>query len=568
MSEASQLATADPDVPFGSLRALFPQFAEALALHARGDLEGARGLYLRLIERPRLTAACLQQLGVLATQRAEYELAAEIFRHSLKLDPSNLRTYSQLANTLSRVGRGAEGLAILLDQGCTLQSAGRYADAEQPYREILSHDRLNYGAYVNLGTCLAQMHRLPEATQQIFRAMQLYGRLDARVAIFEQELGQRIADRVGVPLNNTLPPGLPSGRIEKIEDAVTTLGKIMTEFCLPDEAILCHRQSIELAPGYALAHWNLSLALLATGRYAEAWAEYEWRWHWDGFPDAKRQRHFPPWRGESLANKRVLVWAEQGFGDTLQFAPLVTRLAEMGAQVTFEVMHPLVRLLAQSLHGIAVVDSSEKIQPLLHGNEFDFAVAHISLPAILGLRAESLPIAISSLRAEASAVTRWAQRIEPSGRCRAGIVWAGRSKPDARRSIPFQLLSPLFDRQTLKWYSLQVGPQAQDIPKVGNAAIDDLSNELTDFAETAAAMANLDLIVTIDTAAAHLAGALGKPTWLFLPWVSDWRWAATTTGASGSKYSAWYPSVRIFKQPGDGQWNEVIEAVGAELDRL
>jgi tetratricopeptide (TPR) repeat protein len=554
--------------PFAALAPHFPRFAQALSFHANGELAKARELYLLLMERPRLTAACLHQLATLAEQRAEHELAVELFRHSLRLDPSILVTYSKLANALSRLGHRLAALNVMLDQGCAQQNAGRYAEAELIYREILSNDLLNYGAYVNLGTCLAQMHRIAEATQQIFRAMQLYGRLDARVTGFAHHLASRIADKVRVPLSARLPNGNPSGRIEKIEDAITTLGKIMTEFCLPDEAILCHRQSIALAPGFALAHWNLSLALLSKGQYGQAWPEYEWRWHWDGFPEAQRYRQLQRWRGEPLAGKRILVWAEQGFGDTLQFAPLINQLVTMGAEVSFEVMRPLLRLLTQSLPGVRVIETPEAGQPTSPNETSDFAVANISLPAILGLDQTALPIATQYLAADTSAIARWAERLGPTGKRRVGVVWAGRPKPDVRRSIAFEALAPLLDRHQWDWYSLQVGLQADDIPKVSNIRIEDLSQGLTNFAETAAAMHCMDLIITVDTAAAHLAGGMGKPTWLLLPHVADWRWAATIQKASSETWSCWYPSVRIFKQSNDGQWDGVVQAVGAALDHL
>ena len=160
-SDPRAATSALADAP--NVAARHPQFAQALRLQAGGDPAAARQLYLGLIETPALTAACLHQLAVITSLRNEHERAAGLFRHALKLDPSNLRNYSSLANALSRCGNGAAALGVLLDQGCALQNAGRYADAEIPYREILSHDLLNYGAYVNLGTCLAQLHRLPEA---------------------------------------------------------------------------------------------------------------------------------------------------------------------------------------------------------------------------------------------------------------------------------------------------------------------------------------------------------------------------------------------------------------------
>ncbi len=544
----------------------FPRFAQALELHAKGDFEAARTLYLTVMERPRLTAACLHQLALLAAQRGEPELAVELLRHSLKLDPSHLDTYGNLARILRRLGHEPAALAVMLDQGCTLQNAKLYAQAELPYRAILSHDPLNYGAYVNLGTCLAQMHRLDEAAQQIFRALDLYGRLDHKVADFANDLRQRVAPHIDAPLKARLPAGLPHGRIEKIEDALTTLGKIMTEFCLPEHAILCHRQSIAQAPAFALAHWNLALALLAVGNYSEGWAEYEWRWHWDGFPEQRRYRHLPPWRGEPLQGKRILVWAEQGFGDTLQFTPLVQRLAAMGAQVAFEVAPPLLRLMAHSLQGV-IVTQTPVHTPEQGSAPYDYAVAQISLPTLLGPQAQTLPLASHYLQAEPRAQERWDRRMASDGRMRVGIVWAGRTTPDARRSIAYAQLAPLFERKHIRWFSLQVGPQSQDIPVADSGTLEDLSPLLTDFAETAAAMAHLDLVITIDTAAVHLAAGLARPTWLLLPRVADWRWAARSQGPQGENLSVWYPNVCIFQQGDDGQWGSVVEAVGAQLDQ-
>jgi hypothetical protein len=240
----------------------------------------------------------------------------------------------------------------------------------------------------------------------------------------------------------------------------------------------------------------------------------------------------------------------------------------MGAEVSFEVMRPLLRLLTQSLPGVRVIETPEAGQPTSPNETSDFAVANISLPAILGLDQAALPIATQYLAADTSAIARWAERLGPTGKRRVGVVWAGRPKPDARRSIAFEALAPLLDRHQWDWYSLQVGLQADDIPKVSNIRIEDLSQGLTNFAETAAAMHCMDLIITVDTAAAHLAGGMGKPTWLLLPHVADWRWAATIQKASSETWSCWYPSVRIFKQSNDGQWDGVVQAVGAALDHL
>ncbi len=544
------------------LETRFPEFAEAMRLYAAGDLFPARLRYLELVAIPALSAASLHQLALIAAQCHEYESAAGLFSHSLRFDPSCLSAYVNLAQTFYALGNTPGALNVLLDYGGVLQTSGLYAEAEAPYREILSRDPLNYGAYVNLGTCLACQNCLPEAIQKLLLAFDLYGRLDSQVSDFAQGLRRHLVGKVDIPLDSPLPSGLPSGRIEKIADAVTTLGKIMSEYNLLDEALLCHRFSIVLAPMFALAHWNLSLALLAKGAYPEGWREYEWRWRWEGFPERERYLPMQPWRGEPLDGKRILVWAEQGFGDTIQFVPMVSRLAALGAKVRFEVMAPLARLFAWNMDGIEVVSGLYENYSPLAAPTYDFAIAQISLPSVLGLSRESLPIAQKYLKASPDDLLRWAQRIPCIGKFRVGIVFAGRALPDKRRTIPFRYFLPLFDRQTVTWYSLQVGPQQDEIQKTGHAAIENLADGFTDFAETAAAMAHLDLILTIDTATAHLAAAMGRRVWLLLPWISDWRWRES------GQYSSWYPSLRIFRQQSDGEWESVIEAVDDALEVL
>jgi hypothetical protein len=390
--------------------------------------------------------------------------------------------------------------------------------------------------------------------------MYLYGRLDKQVADFAVELGAQVADRVFVPDANAMPPGNPTGSIEKIEDALTTLGKLMTECACMREAVQCHRQSIRMAAGFALAHWNLSLALLSVGDYEEGWREYEWRWHWSEFPEQRRKLPVRTWQGEPLAGKRVYVWAEQGFGDAMQFCHLVARLAMAGAVVTYEVATPLVRLMRASLENVTVVDAAQAQSSPFDADAFDYAVPQISLPALLKLKVDDLPLACGYLQASHDAVVRWAARLPMTDNLRVGLVWDGRKRPDPRRSIAFAQLAPLFARRTVTWFSLQVGEAQQDIPAAGNAAIENLAPHLTDFAETAAAITNLDLVVTIDSAVAHLAAGLAKPVWLLLPKVADWRWQSAV-GAS-----RWYPTLRVFQQNEDGQWDSVIAAVCNALD--
>jgi hypothetical protein len=315
------------------------------------------------------------------------------------------------------------------------------------------------------------------------------------------------------------------------------------------------------APGFALGHWNLAIALLAAGIFEGGWSEYEWRWQWDGFPGTRRRLTAVAWSGEPLAGKRIVVWAEQGYGDVIQFAPLVSRLAEAGAEVVFEVPPPLLRLLQHNLAGVTVTRLPDSPFDSIPHFAPEFILPHMSLPHRLALVIDDLPLSTKPLRPIPADEPAWAQRIPAGPRRKVGLVWAGRPAhaDDARRSMPFRALRPLFRQRAVDWYSLQVGPRAADSRMAPIGRLTDLSPMLTDFAETAAAIARLDLVITVDTAVAHLAAAMGRPTWLLLSKVADWRWAKDAVA------DRWYPSVRIFRQRHAGDWPGVVKAVSEAL---
>jgi tetratricopeptide (TPR) repeat protein len=334
-------------------------------------------------------------------------------------------------------------------------------------------------------------------------------------------------------------------------DAWANLGTALHHAGDFDEGVAALRYALALAPRHANAHSGLGILLLQRGEFGEGWEEYEWRLE---SSEVKGPR-FPqrPWRGESLVGKRVYVQAEQGFGDTLQFARYLPLLAGRGATASFRVHQSLATLIRASLPGVEVFgDRGTPDAP-------DYECALLSLPHLFRTRLETIPADIPYLRPPHDMAARWATRLSGLGGFKIGIVWAGNPEHvnDRRRSLDLAMLAPLFAVPGTSFVSLQVGPRAADVSS--HPDVTDLSRDLADFSDTAAAIAGLDLVIAIDTSIAHLAGALGKPVWLLLPWVSDWRWML------GRKDSPWYPTMRLFRQRRGESWNEIVPRVVSEL---
>jgi hypothetical protein len=313
-------------------------------------------------------------------------------------------------------------------------------------------------------------------------------------------------------------------------------------------------QALALAPSHADLRYNRSLLLLLMGRWAEGWREHEWRWRAAGFLSPRRRFDSPAWDGRPLDGTLLLHW-EQGLGDTIQFLRYVEAVRRRVSRLVLEVQPPLMPLL-QDLPGADIV--------LSQGTPLPPHAAHaplLSLPHLLG---HPTPSTLAPyLAAEPERMARWAARLQGEGPL-IGLIWAGnpRHSNDRNRSLPLDLLAPLLDRKEFRWVSLQVGPRAADIAarELGGKLVD-AAPALTDFAETAAALMQLDLLIAVDTAAIHLAGALGRPCWLLLPFAPDWRW-----GQQGED-CAWYESLRLWRQPAPGDWASVIAEIDGSLRR-
>lgn len=423
--------------------------------------------------------------------------------------------------------------------GIALSQAGSPAEAVAAYHNALRLQPAFFEALVNLGAVLSGLGRLPEAVQSLRQATQLHP------DVAEVYVNLSNALRENWELDEAIAAGKKSLQIKPgLAVASICLGAALACRGDFDQAITVYRDAIKIRPDFPAAHLNLGLVLLVTGNFAEGWAEYEWRRRCAA---AMQPRKFsqPAWMGENLTGKTILLHAEQGFGDAIHFIRYVPMVVEKGGKTILECQPGLVRLF-QQIPGIQrVIPAGQAAEP------FDVHCALPSLGGVFNTDLDSIPATIPYLAAAPSAVQSWAKRLARSGqRIEIGLAWAGsaENRNDRNRSISLAKFTPLVSSERFRLHSLAVAPPPGD----SGVPIVDWSADLKDFAETAALISNLDLVISVDTAVAHLAAAMGKKVWLLLPFPPDWRWMLDRTD------SPWYPTVRLFRQQTPGDWDAVI----------
>ncbi len=391
--------------------------------------------------------------------------------------------------------------------GTALNALGQPKLAMDALQASLAREPGNAAAWLNLGNACADVDRLEEAERHCREAIRLSPQL---------------------------------------AEAHASLGFVLTSLGRLDEAAAACQAAITLRPDFARAHWNLAVAALLAGDFALGFEQYEWRKQHDRFRRDFVDLPGPQWDGSDPLGRVVLVHAEQGLGDTMQFARYLPLIAAQGGQPVLACEPTLIPLLAE-LPNIRVVPKDAPLPP------FDCWIDQMSLPRVFGTRLDSIPTPQGYLHPDPARVAAWQAEL-PRAR-NVGLAWAGNPahSNDRRRSLPASLLAQILALPGVNFVNLQVGARA------GEIGLPDLSPRLTNFAETAALVAALDLIVSVDTAVVHVAGALGKPAWLMLPYAPDWRWLL------GCDYSPWYSSLRLFRQPAAGDWAAVVQAVEAAL---
>ncbi|MDC7786687.1 tetratricopeptide repeat protein [Rhodoplanes sp. TEM] len=454
-------------------------------------------------------------------------------------------------------GRAAEWLAEAnYKMARVLRQRGDDAGAEAALREVIALRPDWPTAHVGLGMVLKDTGRLEEALRCHHEAV----RLDPRSAAAWTTLGVALHAVDEFEAAEAAHRKAIALAPEAVEPCCN-LGRLMHDLGRLDEARALHEAAVARAPDDGTARFNLATALLLDGDFARGFAEYEWRRRPGVLVPAVRSFAVPEWRGEPLHGRTLLLHAEQGLGDTLQFVRFVPVVAAHAARIVLEVQAPLAGLLARSLPGVAVVAAGTPLPP------HDCHLPLLSLPVRLGTTLDTLPAAVPYLRPAPDTVAAWRERLAARAGLKVGLVWAGNPKHrfDRRRSLPLARLLPHLPAGGVALHSLQKDLRPDDRAALaGRPDIVDLSGALGDFSDTAAVVAALDLVVSVDSAVAHLSGALAKPTLLLTPHALDWRWLRDRAD------SPWYPTMRLIRQSRAGDWSDVLvrlqEALRAPAD--
>lgn len=540
---------------------------EAVALYRQGRLGEAEKICTGALRARSDWFDALHLLGVIKLQRGRAGAACGLLEQALKVNPASPQVMSNLGMAFAVLNRDQEALAILdralaiepghveamTNRGNVLIKLGRPADALAAFDEALRLAPGFPGALASRGNALAALGRFGEALAQYDAvlaiaparaethvnrgsALSALGRAAEAVAAFDGALALR-------------PDYLK---------ALIGRGAARQALNQQREALADFERAIAIDKSSADAHHNAALARLTLGDYRRGFKEYEWRWQRTGMPARRRNYGKPLWLGEyPLARKRILLSAEQGLGDCIQFVRYAPLLARAGATVTLEVPRALTGLLAR-VEGVTTIVARGDPLPA-----FDVHCPLGSLPRALHTEPASIPAQVPYLKPSEERLAKWRARLECLPSPRVAVAWSGSADHanDRNRSIALERLAPLFS-PAAGFVSIQRELRRADANQLARLPqLAHIGEELADFDDTAAVVALADLVIAVDTAVAHLAGALGRPTWVLLPFCPDWRWMLDRED------SPWYPTVRLYRQPAMGDWDSVIAKVKQDLAR-
>jgi tetratricopeptide (TPR) repeat protein len=519
--------------------------ADAMAHHKAGRLAEAEPLYRKVLTLAPKHSDASRLLGGLCLQVGRAEEALPLLRTALQAQPKNPEIHNNLGIALNTVGEA-------------LRNSGHSTEAMSYFQEACQINPAYVEALTNLGVALYQEGHDEAALDYCERALtekpnHIAALMGSAVALWRLWRGDEALEKLARALE-----------IEPHNAGViTTVGEILHGQGKIDEALEQYSQALVYKPEYQRALFKKAMALLAKGEYREGWKLYE-----AGFGQQHERGLNPfdpakPWDGIDAPTKHLLIWCEQGFGDSLQFIRYAELCKQRFAKVSVLCVgqKPLVRLFK----GLPFIDDS--FDTIRDGSHFDAHVPMVSLPHLFGTVLETVPAAIPYLRVDPAIQAKWAAKFAGGTTIKVGLVWAGASRPrdnadriDRERSIGLERMKPWLDLQGAQFFALQKDKPAEQVVALGlRDRLTDYMGEVEDFADTAAIVENLDLVITVDTSVAHLAGGLGKPVWILSRYNACWRWL------QNRPTNPWYPTARIFGQPSMGDWDSVIAEVGREL---
>jgi tetratricopeptide (TPR) repeat protein len=541
------------------------QVQHAIFLHQSGRLDEALDEIRRLSKALPQNALLLTHYGTIELQKGNVEKGVRVLQQALRADPDQRMALANCASGLGLLGRLEEALSyygraavlsptdpeLFYNQGVALEGLERLGEALASYDRAIDLNGNYAEAHNNRGLVLKKLGRLAEALESCDRAVALkkdYAKAYNNRGAVLQELNRMEEAIESYDRAITLKPDYAV--------AYNNRGTVFQETRRFEEAEENYNRAIAIQPDYAEAHLNQSLLKLLMGDYLAGWPLHEWRWK----TTVKKTTHLfkqRPWLGEEfLKGKTILIYPEQGIGDFIQFCRYIPLLEKEGAKIILVVPRPLVRLFSGPWKRFAIVEDGQSFPA------FDIHCPLMSLPMIFKTTLETIPAEIPYLFPDLDLMAVWRQRLGVKGKKRIGLVWSGNPnhKNDLKRSVPLGCLSPLWSLP-FEFHSLQKEYRGNDRLFMEESGIRDHQGELNDFSDTAALISEMDLVLSVDTSVAHLAGAMGKPVWVLLPFMPDFRWLLDRSD------SPWYPTATLFRQATLGDWGTVLSEVAVKMKK-